>query len=93
MKFWETLKPAITDGYCYILVTWEQQKQVGMGNLLAILFTHPAVTEQHYHSFGVVFLAPDECKSNICSLTESKLRRSIPLSYLSVQCGASSRLA
>ncbi len=29
------------------------------------LFPHPAVTEQHDDSFGVVFVSPDECKSNI----------------------------
>ncbi len=32
------------------------------------LFTYPAVTEQHDHSFGVVFVSPDECKSITLSL-------------------------
>lgn len=42
-------------------------KQVKHKQVLRWLFTDPAGTEQHHHSFGVAFWPPVEFQSNILS--------------------------
>lgn len=60
-------------------------RRVDMAKFLAnsCLFTHPAVTAQHDHSFGVVFVSLDESKFNINSIlalfvVSNQLLREIP---------------